>query len=738
MKSTTLSSLDQSLATLPGGELLPFGSSLEHVLAEIGWVELLIRLELENLEQTSGPGALLKGLVISDQEVGELLNSAPGSPPFAATRVKSDTRGLLQATNDVRTRIDQRRQLSLVQGMDLRLATLARVCELTEFDAQCLVICLAVEIDRRYERLFAYLQDDVTSKHASADLVLNLLCQTLLEKIAQRERIAPGSPLIRHGLLSIVESSQSALSPMGRPLRMDERIIRYLLGSDVPDARIADFTKRRVPQAGLESVALPADLKSRLLEFAVHSGPRPRQLIYLKGFYGCGQQAVAEALCGELRHPLLFIDLEKLLDSAPGDVVSSFRLVAREAMIQAASVYLGGFEALLVEGKGAQRHALLQELKAVDGLIFVAGESAWYPREEWADCDFVSISLQRPEFTARIAFWEAELGADKLPEGILQEMANKFQLSGGQIQDAVRSARQLARWRDPASGLISVADLYEACRIHSSGKLATLGRKIKSQHQWDDLVLPDDRVLHLREICNCVKFRSLVFDAWGFDRKLSLGKGLNMLFTGPSGTGKTMAAEIMAGEVGLDVYKIDLSSIVSKYIGETEKNLSRIFVEAERSNAILFFDEADALFGKRSEVRDSHDRYANIEINYLLQKMEEHEGVVILATNFRKNMDDAFVRRLHFTVEFPLPDASDRRRIWERIWPVETPRAKDLDLDYMARTFEMPGGNIRNVAVSAAFLAASNGGTVTMKHLLHGTRREYQKMGRVVTHREFQ
>jgi SpoVK/Ycf46/Vps4 family AAA+-type ATPase len=210
-----------------------------------------------------------------------------------------------------------------------------------------------------------------------------------------------------------------------------------------------------------------------------------------------------------------------------------------------------------------------------------------------------------------------------------------------------------------------------------------------------------------------------------------------VLFAGPSGTGKTMAAEIIAGELGLELYKIDLSTVVSKYIGETEKNLSRIFTEAETSNAILFFDEADALFGKRSEVKDSHDRYANIEIGYLLQRMEEYEGVVILATNFRKNMDEAFVRRLHFTVEFPFPNAADRRRIWEGIWPADTPRDSTLALDFMAHRFELTGGSIRNIALAAAFLAADDGNVVTMKHLIHGTQREYQKMGKVVAENEF-
>jgi SpoVK/Ycf46/Vps4 family AAA+-type ATPase len=217
---------------------------------------------------------------------------------------------------------------------------------------------------------------------------------------------------------------------------------------------------------------------------------------------------------------------------------------------------------------------------------------------------------------------------------------------------------------------------------------------------------------------------------WGFDRKLSFGKGVNALFAGPSGTGKSMAAEIVAGELGLDLYRIDLSGVVSKYIGETEQNLDRVFRAAEGSNAILFFDEADALFGKRSEVRDSHDRYANIEISYLLQKMEEYEGVAILATNLRQNLDESFVRRLAFTIHFPFPDEADRRRIWSGIWPAEAPLARDVDPDFLSRQFKLTGGNIKNIALAAAFLAAQNGGMVTMSHLLQATRREFQKLGK--------
>jgi SpoVK/Ycf46/Vps4 family AAA+-type ATPase len=235
-----------------------------------------------------------------------------------------------------------------------------------------------------------------------------------------------------------------------------------------------------------------------------------------------------------------------------------------------------------------------------------------------------------------------------------------------------------------------------------------------------------------------MKYRHIVLGTWGFDRKLSMGKGLNALFAGPSGTGKTMAAEVIARDLGLDLYKIDLSTVMSKYVGETEKNLERIFAAAEHSNAILFFDEADALFGKRSEVRDAHDRYANVEISYLLQKMEEYDGLVILTSNLSKNMDEAFVRRIHFTVEFPYPEPEDRLRIWQIVFPEQAPLDPQVDLPHLAERYRLTGGNIRNVALTAAFLAARDGGVIGMDHLLWATRREFQKMGRLANAKEFE
>jgi SpoVK/Ycf46/Vps4 family AAA+-type ATPase len=311
-------------------------------------------------------------------------------------------------------------------------------------------------------------------------------------------------------------------------------------------------------------------------------------------------------------------------------------------------------------------------------------------------------------------------------------LAGQFLLTATQIRDAVASAGDMAAQRGEAIG---TQDLFAAARSHSSPSLSGLARKINPRYTWQDIVLPDDQLAMLHEIIATVRGRPTVLEAWGIGHKLASSNGITVLFSGPPGTGKTMAAEVISSELGLDLYKIDLSTVINKYVGETEKNLSRIFDEATSSNAILFFDEADALFGKRSEVKDSHDRYANIEISYLLQRMEAYDGITILATNLRSNMDEAFKRRLQFAIDFPFPDEAYRLRIWQTLFPADVPRA-DLDFELMAKRFKLAGGNIRNIIVSAAYLASANGGIVSMEHLLHGARRELQKMGRLINEKD--
>jgi SpoVK/Ycf46/Vps4 family AAA+-type ATPase len=332
----------------------------------------------------------------------------------------------------------------------------------------------------------------------------------------------------------------------------------------------------------------------------------------------------------------------------------------------------------------------------------------------------------------RQAAWERAL-ADLGPPVDLAwagPLANQFRLTPGQIHDAAAWAAHTCAMRGELQDM-TLADLYAGCRSQSNHKLAELAQHIAPRYGWEDIVLPEDKLIQLREICSHVTHRYRVFGDWGFDRKLSHGKGLSVLFAGPSGTGKTMAAEIMAQALQVDLYKIDLSGVISKYIGETEKNLAKIFQEAESSNAILFFDEADAVFGKRTKISDAHDRYANIETSYLLQKIEEYEGVVILATNLRENMDDAFTRRMRFIVEFPFPDAASRQEIWQRHFPNEAPVMADLDYAWLAKQFQITGGNIKNIVLNAAFFAAEDGGAIGLEHVLCGARREFEKIGKL-------
>lgn len=675
----------------------------------------------------------LQGLYIADQEIDRLI-----AQPLCLSRgvgeIDAYPAAALQATlAPLAAEIAAQCAASDRRGVELRLEKLPRLFHLSAFDKDMLLICLAPELDPRYERFYAYLQDDISKKYPSVDLALNLLCASFSAKMAARECFLPDAPLIKNQLLALIEEPGRQEPLLAKAFKLDARIADYLLGSDALDSRLLTYTRLIQPQAKLEDSHLPAESKGRLV--AVTRRRRWDGFVcHFHGPKGMGKQLTAEALCAELGLRLLQVDLARVLTYEQSTVVTALARIFREALLQDAALYWAGFDTLLAADKTYELEVLLQHLQAHRGVSMLAGEPVWQPGAALGAGQFMAVAFNPPGHDERSRLWAGALPdrASLAADVDLGRLANSFRLNPGQIRDAAVAAQHLAFVRDSDDPIVTQSDLQHACRLQSSRTLATLAEKITPRYRWDDMVLPSDRLEQLREICNTLKYRSLVYDTWGFDRKLALGKGINALFAGPSGTGKTMAAEVIAAELGLDLYRIDLSALVSKYIGETEKNLARLFAEAESSNAILFFDEADALFGKRTEVKDAHDRYANVETSYLLQRMEAYTGMVILASNFRKNMDDAFVRRLHFTVEFPFPGEQDRRRIWARIWPDAAPRSSDLDTDALAR-IELAGGNIRNVALAAAFLAAADQGVVTMAHCKRALRREYHKMGKVIT-----
>ena len=409
----------------------------------------------------------------------------------------------------------------------------------------------------------------------------------------------------------------------------------------------------------------------------------------------------------------------------PENLRKLVRLALRDALMNGAIPWFTGWDACLVDG--AAPVGLMREIIAFQDMVLISSRSPWQVSGVPRSRPFAWVECAAPEYAQRRIIWDYFLR--ETPGMDVEALAGQFQLTTGQIRDGFAVARDRSIQEGSS---ITNAMLFAAARQVSNPRLTALARKIIPRYSWDDIVLPTDQLSMLHEIVDTVRQRGRVLDEWGLGSKLVASRGVTVLFAGPPGTGKTMAAEVISTELGIDLYKIDLSTIVSKYIGETEKNLERIFQEAEASNAILFFDEADALFGKRSEVKDSHDRYANIEISYLLQRMEAYDGVTMLATNLRANLDQAFTRRLQFAVDFPFPEESDRLRIWQTLFPPDVPRSSDVDFPWLAKRFKMAGGNIRNIIVSAAYLAAANGGAVNMTYLLHGTRRELQKMGRLV------
>lgn len=717
-----------------------YPDNYSHIRDELLRLDLLIRCRVAAFRARLGEmpeTAASHPMYISHDEVDWLLVRRDGDD-FTSPGTEEADRNL----ELMQQRLDAGIRESSDRGVFLALPRLARIFNLSRLEVQTIIICLAPELDRKYDRLYAYLQDDITRKRPSVDLALDLLCRTGDERWRARRLFSGTATLFRAGIIRMLDDdrSQSGSSGLSRFLQLDRRILGYLLGDNSLDERLPDLVRQLPPLSPSEDVPVEPAAKHTLLRVSRrHFGPdspcRKPLVFHLHGPCGVGKREIARGICGELGCSLLILDLD-LLPSDPslrGEIV---RTTLREGLLLQAAVYLANVDAALRDAEnGLGMIRMLARLTEESGwLVFLAGEKPWPYRGIFQEAVFRTVELPVPGMAVRKAAWEDALKrAGSTPDPAwFNQLAARFRLTPGRIRDAAELAVMRCGEGEPEQEL-NLAELFRACRDQSGRKLAELALKIEPRHRWDDLVLPANQLAQLREICNQVKHDCRVFGDWGFGRKQSRGRGLSVLFSGPSGTGKTMGAEVIAHELQLELYRIDLSRVVSKYIGETEKNLSTVFQEAESCNAVLFFDEADALFGKRTEVSDAHDRYANVETSYLLQRMEEYEGVVILATNLRDNMDEAFIRRLRFIVEFPFPDESGRSQIWRGHFPEESPVSDRLDYDDLARRYRISGGNIRNIVLNAAFLAAEDGGVIGMDHLLHGTRREFEKIGKVWT-----
>jgi AAA+ superfamily predicted ATPase len=603
-------------------------------------------------------------------------------------------------------------------GAPATLDVLTRLFELSPFERDVFLLALAPEVDSSFERLYAYVHDDLTRRQATPQLALTLLASEQ-ETADARDYFMPEATLRRFRLVGL----DDAVPPPGfanRPLRVDERLLNFVLGVNRPDERLASVLAP-APVALIASA--DRTLVERIAGWA-QTGDLASRAVNLVGSADASPLHLARAVCDELRIDLFQVNAASL-PAARAERRELLALLEREAVLLQTALYLD-LDAIRAE----ERRELTDDIDRLRVFIVIASGVRWPgTRETFA------AAVRKPDASQQAELWQHALApADDAEDLEIAALVEQFDLGTAQIGRAVTAARELATLRD-GDATPTADDLWRACEQEAAPKLDELAQRIVPCYAWDDIVLPPEPFRQLQEISAQVSHRAQVYQSWGFGAKLNRGRGISALFAGASGTGKTMAAEVLAQHLRLDLYRIDLAGVVSKYIGETERNLRSIFAAAERGGVILFFDECDALFGKRSEVKDSHDRYANIEVNYLLQRMEDFRGLAILATNRRSALDSAFVRRLRFIVDFPFPDAAHRRRIWESMFPPEAD-LQGLDIAWHAR-LEIPGGHIRNIALAAAFLAAEEGEPIGMLHVMRAARREYTKMDRIVQEADF-
>jgi hypothetical protein len=634
----------------------------------------------------------------------------------------------------------------------LRLEWLRVVFGLSDYERDVLLLCLLPELDGRYRRLFGYLQDDVSRTMASVELVQQTLYPLAPSIEASRSAFDAAAPLRANHLLVMDHPWQSGEPLSMRSVRVDDRIVGFLLADDNIDGRLREILTRPAGGCAWDELNVSEETIARLQALAVWQQQEAEigAVLFLHGPYGGGRLKAAHAITTAIGLPILLSDVKEAARCSCG-WEKAVDLAYREARLYGAALYWANCDYLLDPDQPAHLwQYLVVAAERYSGMSILASQTAWEPAGAFRARPFLRLDFPMPEYALRRKLW-----LDHLPtvddfaapapdvDALAELLANGFQLTEGQMVDALTSAYGRAARRDPGRPRLSLDDLYAGCRLQSGRRLINMARRIEPRTEltFDELILPKPNRRQLDELRARVHHRSLVYSGLGLEKRLSLGKGLIAMFTGSSGTGKTMAAELLAREQGVDLYKVDLSAVVSKYVGETEKNLSRVFGEAEDANAIIFFDEADALFGKRGEVKEARDRWANIEINYLLQRVEEYAGVVILATNLRQNIDEAFMRRIHVVVEFPFPKADARFQIWRGMFPAGLERPPDADIQELAERFRFSGGSIKNVVIDAAFRAMAENETgrpaITLRHLALGSAREYQKLGKPITRGDF-
>jgi len=591
------------------------------------------------------------------------------------------------------------------------LERLCRLLGLSPFEREILLLCAGMELEPHWGEICAEAQKHPQRPYPTLGLALAIAPSPYWNALQ------PDAPLRRWRLIEIGPGDALTTSP----LRLDEQIMHYLMGRCALDERLRRLGAiRLVPQMLVPSHRVLADTLAQAWVTASQE-KRPFPLLQIWGQDRESLGTIAATTCESLGLEVWAIAAE-VLPTDPNQLHLLRDLIEREWQLNRRVLLLDGEN---LEGGTSEREwAIVYLSDALTTPLMLTSQDRRRPSRR----PHMTVEVPVPTAQEQRQLWEEHLKDQATAlNGHMDALVAHFNLNRSAIETICGSVRNA-----PETALFPT--LWNACRNHARPQLDALAERITPKATWEDLILPEKELSILQEAAAHVRQRSKVYEQWGFSNKGQRGLGISALFAGASGTGKTLAAEILGNALHLDVYRIDLSAVVSKYIGETEKNLRRVFDAAEGGGVILLFDEADALFGKRTEVKDSHDRHANLEVSYLLQRMEAYRGLAILTTNLKASLDQAFLRRIRFVIQFPFPDATQRAEIWRRVFPSQTPVA-ELDYNKLAR-LNVPGGNIRNIALNAAFLAADAGEAIAMHHLLQAARSEYMKLERPLTDAE--
>jgi hypothetical protein len=607
-------------------------------------------------------------------------------------------------------------------GVRLPLLELCHHLELDALSLGALMLALAPHVDRHYEQVYAWLQRDPARTAPRLDLALQVFGGTPAERLALRELFQPDAPLLRSGFVRLIDPpDQPGSYELSQLLWVSPRLLRFVTDRSGAEPEVEAVRADEPLPPPTRSLLHAADRFGRVWT----PDQRPGPVGVLRSEDPQAAVAAALALAAHAGAPALPVDL-----SRPGasrhPIERVIEAVLGEARLLGALVVLAGFDELDDRTRDAALAAVVAQLPRFDGPCLLVARESPDLRHEFARRPVLVLDAPLPDSAERAELWSLHLTELPDTQAHVPDLARAFRLGSGQIRDAAQMAATL----DAAEGA-SPAHLRTASQAQSRHGLGQLAQRVRPWGAWDDLVLPPGSLRRLRGIMDFLRHGDTVFRDWGLGGKVASWGGVTAMFAGPPGTGKTLSASLIAQALGLELFRIDLAGVVSKYIGETEKNLDKVFRAAYRSNAVLFFDEADALFGKRTEVKDAHDRYANVETSYLLQKLEAFDGLAVLATNLKKNIDAAFMRRIDVLVDFPFPSAASRLKLWAALMPPDMPRDPAVDLPFLAEQFELSGGHIKNAVQAAALTAAAEGTPVTMAHLLLGVRWELQKQSKL-------